>query len=57
VLKVTIGVAILLIIALIGYRRTFTRRQLPIGARLVYLTGTEFILVGVALSASPSAMR
>ena len=48
-LKVAVGVAILLIIALIGYRRTFTHLQLPIGARLIFLTGTEFILVGVAL--------
>ena len=48
-LKVAFGVALLLIITLIGYRRTFTRLQLPIGARLIFLTGTEFILVGVAL--------
>ncbi len=49
VLKVTIGVALLLIIALIGYRQTFTRLRLPAGARLIFLTGTEFILIGVAL--------
>jgi Kef-type K+ transport system membrane component KefB len=49
VLKISIGVALLLIIALIGSRRTFTRLNLPIGARLIFLTGTEFILVGVAL--------
>jgi len=49
VLKVIVGVALLLIIALIGHRRTFTRLHLPTGARLIYLTGTEFILVGVAL--------
>jgi hypothetical protein len=49
VLKVIVGVALLLVIALIGHRRTFTRLRLPIGARLIYLTGTEFILVGVAL--------
>jgi hypothetical protein len=49
VLKVTIGVALLLIIALIGYRQTFTRLRLPAGARLIFLTGTEFILVGIAL--------
>ena len=48
-LKVTIGVALLLVIALLGYRRTFTRLRFPIGARLIFLTGTEFILVGVAL--------
>ena len=48
-LKVTVGVALLLVIALIGYRRTFVRLHLPSGARLVFLTGTEFVLVGVAL--------
>lgn len=48
-IKVTVGVALLLIIALIGYRRTFVLLRLPRGARLVFLTGTEFILVGVAL--------
>jgi hypothetical protein len=49
VLKVTIGVALLLLVALVGARRTFTWLHLPRGARLVLLTGTEFILVGVAL--------
>jgi hypothetical protein len=49
VLKVAVGVALLLMFALVGYRRTFTRLPLPIGARLIFLTGTEFILVGVAL--------
>jgi hypothetical protein len=49
VLKIAVGIALLLIIALIGYRRTFTRLQLPRGAQLIFLTGTEFILVGLAL--------
>jgi hypothetical protein len=49
VLKITLGVALLLIVALVGYRQTFTRLYLPAGARLIFLTGTEFILVGVAL--------
>ena len=48
-LKVTIGVALLLVIALLDYRRSFTRLRFSIGARLIFLTGTEFILVGVAL--------
>ncbi len=48
-LKVAVGVALLLVIALIGYRRTFVRLRLPRGARLIFLTGTEFILVGLAL--------
>jgi hypothetical protein len=49
VLKIILGVALLLGIALIGYRRTFVRLHLPAGARLFFLTGTEFALVGVAL--------
>jgi hypothetical protein len=49
VLKVIVGVALLLFIALIGYRRTFVRLRVPVGARLIFLTGTEFIFVGVAL--------
>lgn len=48
-LKLTVGVAILLIIALVGHRQTFTKLRLPMGARLIFLTGTEFILIGVAL--------
>ncbi len=48
-LKVIVGVALLLFIALIGYRRTFVRLRVPVGARLIFLTGTEFIFVGVAL--------
>ena len=47
--KVITGFILLVIIALFGYRRTFTKLHLPLGARYIYLTGTEFILVGVAL--------
>jgi hypothetical protein len=47
VLQIVGGLALLLIVAFIGYRRTFTR--LPIGARLIYLTGTEYVFVGFAL--------
>jgi hypothetical protein len=46
-LKIIGGLVLLLVIAFVGYRRTFTR--LPLGARLVFLTGTEYILVGFAL--------
>ena len=45
--QIILGLALLLLIAFIGHRATFTR--LPIGARLLYLTGTEYILVGFAL--------
>ncbi len=50
--KVIIGCVLLVIIALFGYRRTFTKLHVPLGARYIYLTGTEFILVGVALGGS-----
>jgi Kef-type K+ transport system membrane component KefB len=48
-LKILAGVGLLLAVAFIGYRRSFTRLRLPMGVRLVFLTGTEYILVGVAL--------
>ncbi len=48
-LKAVAGVALLVVLALAGHRRTFTRIPLPVGARLLFLTGTEFILVGIAL--------
>ena len=48
-LKVTLGVALLVIIALIGYRTTFTRAPGRLGELNVFLTGAEFILIGVAL--------
>ncbi|MBW2525404.1 MAG: hypothetical protein JRI23_14555 [Deltaproteobacteria bacterium] len=51
-LRVVLGVTLLLIVALVGYRRTFTGLRLPRGARIILLTGTEFILVGVALGSS-----
>jgi Kef-type K+ transport system membrane component KefB len=48
-LDVVTGIALLLIIAFIGYRMSFTRLRLPLGARFVFLTGTEFLFVGLAL--------
>ena len=47
--KVIVGFVLLVVIALVGYRRTFTKLRLPLGARYIYRTGTEFILVGLAL--------
>ncbi|MEN8151777.1 MAG: hypothetical protein ABFS86_18315 [Planctomycetota bacterium] len=46
-LQIVAGLALLVVVALAGYRRTFTR--LPVGARLLFLTGTEYIFVGYAL--------
>lgn len=53
-MKAILGIVFLLVIALAGYRRTFTRLRLPlpIGAQHLFLTGTEFILVGLFLGDS-----
>ncbi len=55
-LKVTIGVALLLVIDLFGYRRIFTRLRFPIGARLNLSHRYGVILVGIALSATRSLL-
>jgi hypothetical protein len=47
--KTIIGLVILIAISLIGYRKTFVRLPLPSGARFFFLTGTEFIFIGLAL--------
>ena len=51
-MKVVLGIVCLMAIVLVGYRRTFTRLPLPIGAQHLFLTGTEFILVGLFLGDS-----
>lgn len=51
-LRIVLGMTLLLVVVLVGYRRTFTGLRLPVGARIILLTGTEFILVGVALGGS-----
>ena len=40
---------LIVLVALLGSRRTFTRVKLPLAARHIYLTGTEYILVGLCL--------
>jgi len=53
-MKTILGIVFLLAIALAGYRRSFTRLRLPlpIGAQHLFLTGTEFILVGLFMGDS-----
>jgi Kef-type K+ transport system membrane component KefB len=46
--KVILGAALVIIIALLGSRRTFTRINLPLLSH-VYLTGTEYIVIGILL--------
>jgi hypothetical protein len=47
--KIAIGAALIVVIALMGSRRTFTKIKLPLAARHIYLTGTEYIVVGLCL--------
>lgn len=46
-MKIVFGITIIVLIALVGSRWTFTRARM--GARRFYLTGVEFILVGLCL--------
>jgi hypothetical protein len=48
-MKLLLAIVILIAIAIIGSRFTFYRRRLPIGFRLILLTGTEYIFIGVLL--------
>lgn len=48
-MKIVIGITIIVLVALVGSRWTFTRARLPLGAQRVYLTGSEFMLVGLCL--------
>ncbi len=48
-MKIILGAALVVLIALLGSRRTFTRVKLPLGARHLYLTGTEYALIGFCL--------
>ena len=48
-LHVAAGIALLLVVTFVGYRRTFTGVRLPVVGSLVFLTGIEYILVGFAL--------
>ena len=47
-MKVILGAALVIIIALLGSRRTFTKVNLPWLPHL-YLTGTEYIVIGILL--------
>ncbi len=40
---------ILVFISLLGHHKMFARLPLPVGARFFFLTGTEFIFIGLAL--------
>lgn len=48
-MKIIAGVTLILLLAFLGSRWTFTRLRLPLAAQHIYLTGTEYILIGVCL--------
>jgi len=51
-LKFLLALIVLAILALAGSRRVLFARSVPLGARLIFLTGTEFIIVGFLLGES-----
>ena len=48
-LQTVVGLIILVFISLAGRQKTFIRLPLPKSARFFFLTGTEFIFIGLAL--------
>jgi hypothetical protein len=48
-LKFILAILVLTILALAGSRRVLFARSVPLGARLIFLTGAEFIFVGLLL--------
>ena len=51
-MKIIAGITLIVLLALLGSRWTFTKVRLPLAARHIYLTGAEYILVGLCLGAS-----
>lgn len=48
-MKLVIGITLIVLVAVLGSRWTFTRARLPLGARRILLTGAEFLVVGICL--------
>lgn len=48
-MKIFFGLLIIIFLAFSGYHLTFRRFRLPLFARLFYLTGTEFLFLGLLL--------
>ncbi len=51
-MKLIIVAALVTLIALLGSRLTFLRIRLPLGLENIFLTGTEYVLVGLVLGRS-----
>lgn len=47
--QLVLGVALIMLLALIGTRKTFGRWNLPLGTREILSTGNEYLFVGLAL--------
>jgi len=50
-MKVTFALLIIIFLAFSGYHLTFRHFRLPLFARIFYLTGTEFLVLGLLLGA------
>ena len=48
-MKLVIVAALVVAIALVGSRRSFVRLRLPLGIENLFLTGAEYVLVGLLL--------
>ena len=48
-MKVTFALLIIIFLAFSGYHLTFRHFRLPLFARIFYLTGTEFLVLGLLL--------
>ncbi len=51
-MKLVVVAALVTIIAILGSRLSFTRLRLPIGLENLFLTGTEYVLVGCFLGSA-----
>jgi len=51
-MKIVLGILIILGVSLVGARKSFIRMRFPIVTEYFFLTGTEFILVGLCLGHS-----
>ena len=51
-MKLVVVVALVTVIAILGSRLSFTRLRLPLGLENLFLTGTEYVLVGLFLGSA-----
>ena len=51
-MKILLAAVVLAVLALVGSRRVMRRARVPLGAQLIFATGTEFVFVGLLLGES-----